>query len=59
METAYERNEKSIEAQIEFLKSIGGLKDVKEVTPEMKEKMAEDLERFWKETPLDLIAQIS
>ena len=59
METAYERNEKSIEAQIEFLKSIGGLKDVKEVTPEMKEKMAEDLERFWKETPLDLTAQIS
>lgn len=55
--TAYERNESSIDAQIKFLQSIGGLKGV-EITPEMKEKMAEDLERFWRETPLDLIAEL-
>ena len=59
METAYERNKTSIEAHIKFLKSIGGLKDVVEITPEMKEKMAEDLERFWRETPLDQIAELS
>ena len=55
METAYQRNETSVEAHIKFIKSIGGMKDV-EITPELKEKMAEDLERFWRETPLDQIA---
>ena len=57
METAYQRNETSVEAHIKFIKSIGGLKDV-EITPELKEKMAEDLERFWRETPLDQIAEL-
>jgi hypothetical protein len=51
-------NESSIDKHIEFLKSIGGLKDV-EITAEMKKQMAEDLERFWRETPLDRIAQDS
>ena len=57
--TSYDRNKSSIDAQIEFINSIGGMKDVKEITPEFKEKMAEDLERFWKETPLERIAQDS
>ena len=57
METAYQRNEASVEAHIKFIKSIGGMKDV-EITPELKEKMAEDLERFWRETPLDQIAEL-
>lgn len=56
METAYQRNETSVEAHIKFIKSIGGLKDV-EITPELKEKTAEDLERFWRETPIERIAQ--
>ena len=59
MESEYDKNKKSIEAQIKFLKSIGALKDVKELTPQFKEKMAEDLKRFWKDTPMDMIAQIS
>ena len=57
IETAYQRNETSVEAHIKFIKSIGGLKDV-EITPELKEKMAEDLERFWRDTPLDQIAEL-
>ncbi len=56
IETAYERNETSVEAHIKFIKSIGGMKDI-EITPEMKEKMAEDLETFWIETPIERIAQ--
>ena len=56
METAYQRNETSVEAHIKFVKSIGGMKDI-EITPEMKEKMAEDLETFWRETPIERIAQ--
>jgi hypothetical protein len=57
--TAYDRNQSSVDKHIKFLKSIGGLKDAVEITPEMKEKMAEDLERFWRETPLDQIAELS
>ena len=58
METAYQRNQSSIDAHIKFLQSIGGLKDI-EITDELKQKMAEDLERFWRDTPLEQIAQLS
>jgi hypothetical protein len=57
IETAYERNQSSVDKHIEFIKSIGGMKDI-EITQEIKDKMAEDLERFWRETPLDQIAQL-
>jgi ribosomal protein S13 len=50
--------ESSEDKHIKFIKSIGGMKDV-EITSEMKQKMAEDLERFWRDTPLDQIAELS
>jgi hypothetical protein len=50
-------NESSVDKHIKFLKSIGGLKDV-EITPELKKQMEEDLKRFWRETPLDQIAEL-
>jgi predicted house-cleaning noncanonical NTP pyrophosphatase (MazG superfamily) len=57
IETAYQRNQSSVDKHIEFIKSIGGMKDV-EITTELKEKMAEDLERFWRDTPLEQIAEL-
>ena len=57
-EEEMEKNKIAVEAHIKFVKSIGGMKDV-EITTELKEKMVEDLERFWRETPIERIAQDS
>lgn len=56
-EEEIEKNQSSVDKHIKFIKSIGGMKDV-EITPELKKQMAEDLERFWRETPLDQIAEL-
>jgi len=55
-EEEMEKNKSAVEAHIKFVMSIGGMKDV-EITTELKEKMVEDLETFWRDTPIERIAQ--